>query len=193
MPASTRVPGGMQEASSRSSGPGVVARQAIHTASTGASAKAEAQEPKCHDRMPPDASRPSGRTEMRVVEHVGNQAVGRGGLRISGDELFEVFTLEEIEYLRLVADDLEIGVIHEKLSETERPAAVVDVSCGFKRGMQNGKVPAGIENLNDFPIHNSDSSDPPRKMWRRSQRSQVQDDVVAGNLHASSRILIHEL
>ena len=65
-----------------------------------------------------------------------DQSIGDGVLRIAGDKLLFVLALEEVEYIRTVAHDFQVGVVHGQLSETENAAAMIDVGPRCKRRLE---------------------------------------------------------
>jgi hypothetical protein len=66
------------------------------------------------------------RPESRIVGHMRDQTLGGSSFRIAGDELLQIFALEEVESTGPISDDFQIGVIHRQLSKSKNAAAMVD-------------------------------------------------------------------
>ena len=90
-----------------------------------------------------------GRLEAGIIDHVSYESISGCVLRITGDQLLPIFTLEEIEHAGAVADDLQIGVVHGQFAEPEDAAAMVDVSGRAERRLEGRWTPAGIEYQDD--------------------------------------------
>jgi hypothetical protein len=65
-----------------------------------------------------------------------DQTLGGSRFRIAGDELLQIFALEEVESTRPISYNLQICVIHRQLSKSQDAAAMVDVPVRVKRGLQ---------------------------------------------------------
>src|SRR5205807_1296528 len=132
------------------------------------------------------------RPEVRVIQHVGDKSVRRRVFRISGDELFQVFVLEEVEDGGTVADDFEIGVVHGQLAEAEDAATMVDIRSRAIGRFQRGGAPARFEFLDDLPVFDGYADYAPQHVRRRRQRTRREDDIVALDAHSALGLLVDQ-
>lgn len=128
-----------------------------------------------------------------VVYHMHHQSVGRRVLGITRHQLFLVFTEEEVEEVsRLIAHDLHVRILHEQFPEPEDAALMVNICVRLQRRVQFGRVPPGIEDLNDFVILQMDLDNMSIHVRRRGQSTRQQDHIVAFDSQTSHRFVVYQ-